>query len=212
MYDRVLITGGAGFIGLHLANTLLKKGYKVRILDNLDPQVHPDKSPKNIPHAAEFILGDVTDREILRETLKKVDTVFHLAALTGVGQSMYQVTKYINTNVLGTAQLLDIVANEKHSIQKIILASSRAVYGEGKYHCEQCGVVYPGTRQANQLKNKNWDVNCPKCNSPVSWLPTDEGSPSKPASLYALSKTTQEELCKIIGSSYGIPTTILRFF
>ncbi len=211
---HVLITGGAGFIGTHLSRGLLAKGHGVRVFDNLTEQVHGNDAPRNnctLPEV-EFIYGDVRDREALTAALENIDIVFHLAAQTGVGQSMYQIEEYTSCNVGGTATLLDILANEKKSVQKLVVASSRAVYGEGKYSCPSCGIVFPEPRSVEQMRNHDWEVKCPLCSADVVPLPTDEDKPLKPGSVYAISKRDQEEMGICIGQAYGIPATALRFF
>jgi len=210
----VLITGGAGFIGRHLCAKLLDLGHHVRVLDNLSPQIHgPDADPRSIlPSSVEFLLGDVRDADSLHRALDGVDAVYHLAAGTGVGQSMYQIHEYTDNNVGGTAHLLDILANGRYDIQRLIVASSRAVYGEGAGLCEKCGDVYPEMRTAEDLALGQWELKCPSCGRPVEPVPTREDKPLDPGSVYAISKRVQEDLSLCIGRSYGIPVVALRFF
>lgn len=214
MSERVLITGGAGFIGSHLVDTLLEKGYFVRVYDNLEPQVH-GKS-QNIPDyfnkEAELIVGDVRDREKLKKAINNIDVVFHLAASVGVAQSMYEIAKYTESNTMGGATLLDLIANEKHNIRKVVVASSMSVYGEGSYSCNNCGKVYPKIRSLEQFKKNDWEMKCPNCNIDVMPIPTDEDKPLFPTSIYAVSKRDHEEMFLIIGRAYQIPTVALRFF
>lgn len=214
MSERVLITGGAGFIGSHLVDTLLEKGYFVRVYDNLEPQVH-GKS-QNIPDyfnkEAELIVGDVRDREKLKKAINNIDVVFHLAASVGVAQSMYEIAKYTESNTMGGATLLDLIANEKHNIRKVVVASSMSVYGEGAYSCNNCGKVYPKIRSLEQFKKNDWEMKCPNCNIDVMPIPTDEDKPLFPTSIYAVSKRDHEEMFLIIGRAYQIPTVALRFF
>jgi len=214
MSERVLITGGAGFIGSHLVDTLLEKGYFVRVYDNLEPQVH-GKS-QNIPNyfnkEAELIVGDVRDREKLKKAINNIDVVFHLAASVGVAQSMYEIAKYTESNTMGGATLLDLIANEKHNIRKVVVASSMSVYGEGAYSCNNCGKVYPKIRSLEQFKKNDWEMKCPNCNIDVMPIPTDEDKPLFPTSIYAVSKRDHEEMFLIIGRAYQIPTVALRFF
>lgn len=211
---RILVTGGAGFIGRHLALSLLEKGHNVRVLDNLTPQVHGDNAdPREIlPSDVDFILGDVRDAAGLRRALEGVEVVFHLAAQTGVGQSMYQIKEYVDCNVGGTAQLLDLLANDKLSVERLIVASSRAVYGEGTSACSVCGPVYPDPRSADQMAAGEWEVKCPTCGRNTESLPTEEDRPLRPGSVYAVSKRDQEELAVCVGRAYGIPLAALRFF
>lgn len=211
---RVLITGGAGFIGRHLARELVREGYAVRVIDNLITQVHGNNPvvEKILPNNVEFIRGDVRNREILNRALDKVEIVFHFAAQTGVGQSMYEIYEYTDCNVGGTAQLLESLARGKGTVRRLILASSRAVYGEGKYSCNGCGVVYPLPRSAEQMDRRLWEVYCPNCSAVLEPLPTDESKPVFPGSVYAISKYAQEELCMCVGRAYDIPVVILRFF
>jgi dTDP-L-rhamnose 4-epimerase len=213
MKHNILITGGAGFIGSHLADRLIEEGHSVRILDSLDPQVHqggdvPDYLDENL----EFIKGDMRDKNIVKESLKDIEVVFHQAAAVGVGQSMYEVEKYVEANTFGTAKLLDILAGGEHDVKKLIVASSMSIYGEGKYECENCGIVYPELRPDDQLENKEWELKCPTCSHPLLPLPTDETKPIHPTSIYAITKRDQEEMCLNIGGAYGIPTVALRYF
>jgi dTDP-L-rhamnose 4-epimerase len=209
-----LITGGAGFIGSHLAQILLERGYRVRVLDSLVPQVHgPERRfPPHLDPRVECILGDIRDREIVSSALREVDLVFHLAALTGVGQSMYQVDAYTQTNVGGTATLLRCLVDRPPRLRRLVLASSRAVYGEGKYMCVSCGTVYPQSRSVHQLDAKQWELACPRCEEQISSAPTDESSLLQPSSVYAITKKAQEELVLCVGQAYELPVTILRYF
>ena len=214
MGDKVLITGGAGFIGSHLADALLQEGYEVRVYDSLVPQVHGGGRalPSYLSDGVEFVEGDVRDREGLERALRGVRIVFHLAAAVGVAQSMYEIQRYTEVNVLGTAVLLDILAEGKHQVEKLIVASSMSIYGEGKYECPECGVVYPRMRSLEKLRSRVWEMECPHCGRTLSPLPTDEDKPLHPASVYAISKRDQEEMCLCVGRAYGIPTVALRYF
>jgi len=211
---RVLITGGAGFIGSHTADLLLDGGHEVRVFDNLDPQIHGSgrQWPTWMDKSVETIFGDMRDKTALVRALTNIEVVFHLAAATGVGQSMYQISKYFEVNVQGTAYLLDILANEPHQVRKLILASSRAIYGEGAYRCQHCGIVSPDQRPAAQIDTKQWEVTCPHCSSPVTPSPTPESKMPKPASMYAISKLTQEQMCLCFGEAYDLPVVALRYF
>lgn len=211
MAKRVLVIGGAGFIGSHLVDRLVTDGYKVRILDNLEPQVHVDV-PDYLNPEAEFVRGDVRAEDDLARGLKDIDVVFHYAAMVGVGQSMYQIHKYTEVNTIGTAKLLETIVNSYRDLEKLIVASSMSVYGEGAYKCESCGMVYPKTRSESQLEAAEWELACPRCGKPAKPVPTDEDKPLYPTSVYAITKMDQEELCLSVGRAYGVPTVALRFF
>lgn len=211
--EKILVTGGAGFIGSHTVDLLIKSKYQPIIIDNLEPQVHGKTKPDYLNNDATFIQKDIQDPKTLREIIPQVDAVIHLAALVGVGQSMYQIERYININTKATATLLDTLVKEEHNVKKLIVASSMSVYGEGKYLCEKCKTeVFPELRIEKQLKNKQWDQKCPDCGSNLKPLPTDEKKPLMPTSIYAQSKRHQEEMCLLIGKTYGIPTVALRYF
>ena len=211
--DKVLVTGGAGFIGSFTVDLLVERGYDVITLDILEPQVHQGKAPEYLSEKAGFVKGDIRDRELLTQLVKEVDAVMHLAAAVGVGQSMYQIEKYVDYNTRGTATLLDVLVNKENNVKKLIVASSMSIYGEGKYHCEKCGVDrYPELRSEEQMRNKAWYPHCPECKMPLKPLPTDENKPIMPTSIYALSKRHQEEMCLLTGKTYGIPTVALRYF
>lgn len=214
MSERVLITGGAGFIGSHLVDTLLERGYSVRVYDNLEPQVHGElqKIPDYLNKKAELIVGDIKNKDKLKKAIKNIDVVYHLAASVGVAQSMYEIAKYTESNTMGGATLLDLIANEKHNIRKIITASSMSVYGEGAYRCDNCGEVYPKIRSLEQFKKNDWEMKCPNCNVDVKPIPTNEDKPLFPTSIYAVNKRDHEEMFLIIGRAYQIPTIALRFF
>ncbi len=214
MTEKILVTGGAGFIGSFLVDALIERGHTVRVYDALVPQVHgPEQAvPDYLNPAAEFIKGDVRDREALRQALDGIDVVFHLAATVGVGQSMYQIRYYTEMNTLGGATLLDLLANTKHRVRKVIVASSMSIYGEGKYECAGCGVVYPRLRPEGQLQARAWEVKCPHCGQDVRPIPTDEAKPLFPTSIYAVTKRDHEEMFLCTGLAYGLPTVALRFF
>lgn len=211
--EKVLVTGGAGFIGSHTVDLLTEKGYEVTILDNLELQVHQGKLPDYLNAEATFVQGDIRDRQLLKQLIKNADAIIHLASAVGVGQSMYQIEKYIDYNTRGTATLLDVLVNTENSVRKLIVASSMSIYGEGKYYCERCNEVkYPSIRSEEQLRSKVWDPLCPNCKKPLTPIPTDEDKPLMPTSIYAMSKRHQEEMCLLIGRTYGIPTVALRYF
>jgi dTDP-L-rhamnose 4-epimerase len=211
---KVLITGGAGFVGSHTADALLSRGYEVRVFDNLTPQVHGEKGqiPGYLNKNVEFIKGDVRDRDALVKALNGVEAVFHLAAAVGVGQSMYQVYDFVSANSLGGAVLLDILIREKHTVAKIVVASSMSLYGEGQYFCKECGVVYPKLRTNAQLQAKDWELHCPICDKIVKPMPTNEEKPLFPTSIYAITKRDHEETFLTIGRAYNLPTVALRYF
>jgi len=216
MTQHVLITGGAGFIGSRLANYLIASGHKVRVLDNLSPQIHgvePESSAlfRSLHHNVEFIYGSVTNRADLIKSLQNVDTVVHLAAETGTGQSMYAIQHYSDVNIGGTALLLDLIANEQLPINKIVVASSRAVYGEGKYQCSQHGFVYPGSRSAKDMEQGDFSVHCPVCGKSAELLATDEDTPVAPSSVYGITKLNQEQMVLTVGRALGISAIAFRY-
>jgi dTDP-L-rhamnose 4-epimerase len=208
----VLVTGGAGFVGSHLVDALLARGDRVRIFDNLDPQVHPERRrPQWVPSDAEFVLGDMRDAEGVRASLKDVDVVYHLAAAVGVGQSMYQIADYTAVNTLGTAHLLQSLVDDRGSVQKLVVASSMSIYGEGRYARPDGREPLNTLRPADQLRAQQWeprDVD----GTVLSPAPTDEGKPLDPTSIYALTKADQEKMVLQIGAAYGISAVALRFF
>ncbi len=215
-YKNVLITGGAGFIGSHLAIRLLDLGYNVTVLDNLSRQIHgenPLQSPVylKIKDNVKFIKGDVTFHEDWLNALNNQDAVIHLAAETGTGQSMYEIEKYCNTNILGTAKLWDILANSNRKVKKVIIASSRAIYGEGKYKCQLHGFVYPLTRRYDDMSKGDFNVKCPICFSNVELVSTSEDSKIHPISIYGFTKQAQEEISMIAGKSLGVKVVVLRY-
>ena len=210
---NILITGGAGFIGSEVAIKLVHKGYNVRILDNLSPQIHGSnaKIPDKLLGIVEFIKGDVRNKEDWNNAVKNQDAIIHLAAETGTGQSMYEIYRYSNTNICGTANMLDILTNQKHTIKKIIVASSRAVYGEGKYRCEKHGVVYPFERKEDDMLKGDFEVKCPFCNSNLELCATSEDSDIHPLSIYGITKQVQEEMVMVICKALKIPCVLYRY-
>ncbi len=212
MGKLILVTGGAGFIGSHIVDLLVKKGHAVRVLDNLEPQVHGSEKPNYLNPKAEYQWGDVRDHAALAKALQGVESVFHEAAMVGVGQSMYQVDKYCDVNVQGTARLLEFLVSKPHSVRKLVVASSMSIYGEGAYACNDCGPVAPELRPESQLKAKEWEPRCPICRRAVRSVPTGEAKPLRPTSVYAVTKRDQEELALSVGRAYGIPTVALRYF
>ncbi|MEM0089738.1 MAG: SDR family NAD(P)-dependent oxidoreductase [Nitrososphaerota archaeon] len=211
--ERVLITGGAGFIGSHTVDLLLERGYEVVVLDSLVEQVHHGRFPDYLPDSIRFVRGDVRDRKLLVELLRECHAVIHLAAAVGVGQSMYEVERYVDTNTKGTSMLLDVLVNEEHDVRKVVVASSMSVYGEGKYFCEKCNEPrFPGLRSEKQLTAGVWEHRCSVCGDFLRHMPTDEGKPLMPTSIYAMTKRHQEEMVLLIGRTYGIPSVALRYF
>lgn len=211
---KILITGGAGFIGSHTADALLAKGYAVRALDCLDSQVHGEgcRRPAYLDPRVELQIGDVRNRADVEQALDGIDAIYHFAAQTGVGQSMYAIHSYSDVNINGTAMLLDVLANTPHRVEKIVLSSSRAVYGEGAYLCAACGPVYPETRSREQLERREWAICCPVCQVELVPCPTAEDKPQGPISIYALTKQVQEQMVRMFAATYGVPAVILRYF
>ena len=215
MAQKVLITGGLGFIGLALARTLVRRGMTVRLMDNLSPQIHGVDSQPELgalleKHHVEVMRGDVCQRRDWVLALRDVASVVHLAAETGTGQSMYRIGDYTSTNVLGTALLLDVLANDRHEVTKLVLASSRSVYGEGAYRCARCGLVYPPMRSLGSLQAGQWEPPCPCCCGPIQPVATPETARTSPASVYAATKLAQEDLVRIAANALGIPFLIFR--
>ena len=213
---KVLITGGAGFIGTSLALKLIDKGYVVTILDNLSPQIHGDDGNKSdlflkIKDKVTFIKGDVRNKEDWRKALKGQQIIVHLAAETGTGQSMYEIDKYVDVNIKGTSIMLDMLTNKEHCVEKVVVASSRAIYGEGKYKCHEHNLVYPNCRKDEDMIKGDFEVKCPICNSNVELLATSEDSNIHPTSIYGITKQVEEEMCMVVGKSIGIPVVAYRF-
>ena len=210
---NILITGGAGFIGSNLALKLVEKGYVVTVLDNLSEQIHGKNSEllNTIIDQVHFIKGDVRNAEDWMKALKNQEVVVHLAAETGTGQSMYEVQKYTEVNINGTAIFLDYLVNEKHSIQKVVIASSRAIYGEGKYNCEEHGIIYPNERKENDLLKGEFEPKCPVCNTDLMVLLTDENSKIHPSSVYGITKQNQEQMVLNVCQSINIPAVAFRY-
>jgi dTDP-L-rhamnose 4-epimerase len=208
---HILITGGAGFIGSHLADDLVQRGHGVRALDNLSRQVHGEGHgrPAYLHPAVELIAGDVRDARAVQRALDGIDAVFHFAAAVGVGQSMYEIGHYTSVNTLGTAVLLQELA--ARPVARLVLASSMSLYGEGLYRAPDGALVPGSARGIDQLRRGAWEV-CAPDGTPLEPLPTPETKPPSLASVYALSKFDQERLCLMIGRAYGIPTVALRFF
>ena len=217
MRNRVLITGGAGFIGSHVALQLIEKGYDVTVLDNLLKQIHgenPDKTSPlycSIKDKTRFIKADVCDREALEDAISDADFIIHLAAETGTGQSMYEIKRYIDVNIGGTALLLDILTNTKHHVKRVVVAESRAIYGEGKYHCEKCGDVYPTERKDEDMAKGDFECHCPKCGGRVKLVATTEDSAIHPSSVYGIGKQVQGQLVHLICKNIGVESVSYRY-
>lgn len=213
---RILITGGAGFIGSNLSLALVKKGYKVTVLDNLSPQVHGENPEinssffKNISAKVNFIKGDVTNSIDLKKSIEKQDVIIHLAAETGTGQSMYEIEKYTDVNVLGTAKMLDVLVNEKHQVKKVVIASSRAVYGEGKYFHENLGIVFPNSRKIEDMEIGDFEVKS-ETGEILQPIATDENAKLSPISVYAITKQVQEQMVMTVCPTVNIQSVSLRF-
>lgn len=214
---KVLVTGGAGFIGSNVALKLIAKGYSVVVLDSLSEQIHgsnPDQTSPlylSIKDKVDFIKGDVCKREDWLKALDGVDYVIHLAAETGTGQSMYEIEKYVGTNIGGTALLLDILANTKHHVKRVVVAESRAIYGEGKYVCPSCGVVYPLERKDEDMSKGDFECKCPKCGGFVKLVGTTEDSNILPSSVYGITKQVQGQLVHLVCKSIGVESVSFRY-
>lgn len=209
---KILVTGGMGFVGSHLIDALVKLGHNVVSFDNLEYQVHQGKRPRYLNRYVRYILGDVRNKNRLEAAIKNCEVIFHQAAMVGVGQSMYEISKYIHSNTYGMANLLEILANKKHKVKKLIVASSMSIYGEGAYECSNCGEFYPSFRENKETLKKDWEIYCPKCSKKSKPVPTSEDKPLFPTSVYAFSKKNQEDLALLIGKTYNIPTVALRYF
>ncbi len=211
---KILVTGGAGFIGSHLVDELILKGHEVIVYDNLEPQTHgsEQKIPEYLNKNIKFARADIRDKQSLGSIIAEVDAIYHLAAMLGIGQSMYQIERFVDVNSRGSAILLDFIVNTNHNVKKLIVASSNTIYGEGRYSCHDCGLVAPKLRSKEQLSKADWELNCPKCGKKVVPVPTDEDKPFDCESVYALTKLDEEKLFMMTGKAYGINTTALRFF
>lgn len=214
---RVLITGGAGFIGSHIALCLIEKGYDVTVLDNLQAQIHgenPDKTSPlycSVKDKTRFIKADVCDRVALEGAISDADYIIHLAAETGTGQSMYEIKRYVDVNIGATALLLDILTNTKHHVKRVVVAESRAIYGEGKYHCEKCGDVYPAERKDEDMAKGDFECHCPKCEGKVTLVATTEDSAIHPSSVYGIGKQVQGQLVHLICKNIGVESVSYRY-
>ena len=203
-----LVTGGAGLIGSHVTDLLVREGWKVRVLDNLEPNTHKRGKPAWINEKAEFIEGDLRDRETISAALDKIDIVFHQAAYGGY---MPEIAKYVHVNSFGTAQMLEVIREKNLPIQKIVVASSQAVYSEGAGICPNHGLVFPSVRPIEQLRKGDWQVHCPICGAITKSAPTPENAPVGGETVYGLTKVDQEKLVLLWGKQMGIPTVALRY-
>ncbi len=214
---KILITGGAGFIGSNLALNLIGRGHQITVLDNLSKQIHGENPEETSPlylsikDKVKFIKGTVTSREDLEEAVQDQDVIVHYAAETGTGQSMYQIEHYTNTNIGGTALLLDILANNKHTVKKIVVASSRSIYGEGKYWSEELGVVYPGYRMDEDMQKGDFEVKYPGTSQPLQLMATDEETKIQPSSVYGITKYNQEQMIMTVCPTIGIAPVAFRY-
>jgi dTDP-L-rhamnose 4-epimerase len=216
-YKKILITGGAGFIGSNLALALVDKGYIVTILDSLSPQIHganPDTtSPlyQSVKGSTNFIKGSIVNKVDLQHAIGNNEVIVHLAAETGTGQSMYQISNYTDINIGGTALLLDMLANTKTNVRKVVVASSRAIYGEGKYLSDNLGYVYPCERDDENMRKGQFEVTYPGCTSPLQVVATDEESKIHPTSVYGITKQNQEQMVMVVCKALGIAPVAFRY-
>ena len=200
----ILVTGGAGFIGSHTVDHLLELGYDVRVYDSLIDQVHPFGVPKHLNTEAEFVRGDMRDADALHRALQGISVVINLAAEVGVGQSMYEVSRYVDANTSGTGVLLDVLVNRPHQVERMVVASSMSIYGEGAYECIEHGLVYPMLRSKDQLAIRDWETRCPGCDWEMTPVATHESKSLRPTSVYAISKMDQELLSLAVAPSVGV--------
>ena len=212
MHLRALVTGGAGFIGSHIADTLLARGNYVRIIDSLEPKAHGDAAP-TLSGDIDFIHGDILSPATLRDALReKVDVVFHDAAMVGLGKGGTDAEAYVATNIIGTSRLIHAIADQGNQTPpRVVLASTMSIYGEGAYMCKKCGKQRSGTRSPADLAKSKWDPTCPSCNQKLAPQPVTENQPTRPETIYAISKLGQELLCMSLGREANIPVTALRY-
>ncbi len=212
--ERVLVTGGAGFIGSHTVDALIEHGYQVTVLDSLEPPTHSgEEFPNHLNKNCDRIKGSLESPELLREVCQNVDAVIHLAALVAGYQSFLEIGRYVSINTRGTANLLDVLVNSRNHVKKLVVASSMTVYGEGAYECPHCrNRQYPSFRSMQNLRKGIWDHLCTRCGNSLQAIPTDESRPQNPGHVYGATKRHQEELCLLVGKMYTIPTMVLRYF
>jgi len=208
---RVLVTGGAGFIGSHLVDALLAADERVRVLDNLDPLAHAGGGPAHLNADAELQVGDLRDRAAVDHALDGVDRVFHLGGVVGNGESMINVRRAVDNNSAATATLLEAVLDRRDRVRRLVAASSMVVYGEGSYRCPDHGIGSPSLRPADQLRRGQWEPLCEACGAELAPVPTHESAPLRPASVYGITKRDQEELVLVLGRAYGLETVALRY-
>lgn len=214
---NILITGGAGFIGSNLALALIKKGHKITVLDNLSPQIHGENPLETSPlyisikDKVKFISGTVTSKKDWEAAIKGQDIIVHYAAETGTGQSMYEIQKYVDVNVNGTAIMLDLLANQPHQVKKIVIASSRSIYGEGKYRSAEKGIVYPKHRTSADMDNGDFEVKYADDKGDLELLATDEESKIHPSSVYGITKQNQEQMIMTVCPTLGISPVAFRY-
>jgi len=210
--STVLVTGGAGFIGSHLVDSLLAVGERVRVLDNLDPLAHPSgEPPSHLPVEAELVIGDLRDRAVVDRVLEGVDRVFHLGGVVGNGESMVHVRKAVDVNCGGTATLLEAAIERRDTVRRVVVASSMVVYGEGAYRCSEHGPSAPGLRDRGRLARREWELHCPHCGRVLEAVSTAEDTPLRPSSVYGITKRDQEELTLVLGRAYGLEAVALRY-
>ncbi len=211
---NILITGGAGFIGSRLCEKLFDKGYNITVMDNLSPQIHGDGESllfNKIQNKCTFIKGDVRNKEDWKKAIKGNEIIVHLAAETGTGQSMYESEKYNDVNIIGTANMLELLSSTNHIVEKMLIASSRSIYGEGKYLCPDHGITYPSQRNESDMERADFNSKCDICNSELQLVATDENSKIHPSSIYGITKQQQEKIFMMTGKSLAIPTVAFRY-
>src|SRR5256885_2140013 len=208
MSKRALVTGGAGLIGSHVTDLLIREGWQVRVLDNFEPNTHKGGKPGGINEKGEFVEGDLRDRDPITAALSDIHVVFHQAAYGGY---MPEIAKYVHVNSLGTAQMLEVIREKNLPIRKIVVASSQAVYSEGAGNCSKHGLVFPKVRPIEQLRTGDWTVRCPTCNAVTESAPTPENAPVGGETVFGLTKVDQERLWLLWGKQVGIPTVALRY-
>jgi dTDP-L-rhamnose 4-epimerase len=207
-----LVTGGAGFVGSHLAERLLADGWHVRAFDNLDPLAHPGgAAPEHLAPDVELVVGDLRVRDAVDRSLRGVEVVFHLGGVVGNGESMVNVRRAVDANAVGTATLLEAILARRDAVRRLVVASSMVVYGEGAYRCDEHGPIAAPSRSVDQLRRRRWDPLCRRCGRELQPVPIDEDAALRPASVYGITKRDQEELALVLGRAYGLETVALRY-